>query len=454
MFFGFLRNQSGSISIYTAIFSAIAIGGGALAIDYGRIALMGSQMQSAADSAALAAVVQLDGKDGARARAQTIAFNAADNNTSLGKGSTNKDLSIASVKFYKTYDATSKLEATSDLEAKIIEVKLNTRTIGHMFQPVLNSLTGGTSPEQTQLATTAVAGTRPCVCDAPPLMMCDLAEFDPALDPTDPANVGRQIRLKEVGAGMWAPGNFGLLALPDGSSGAPDVEMALSQVTPPDCYKIDVITATGSKTNKVRDAINTRFDIGSYSSSYPPAPNVINFYRDFVMSDPSRFIGDGIWNNAQYWLDRHSGGIPGEIATATRWQTYLYELGLPYAKNGKLTIYPAPATLPAGYTLVTPPAANLAVDAANPTLPDYDGVPQNPPAPNGPARRLVKVALLQCIADGINGKGTYPTYGRYVEMFITEEVRVAPDAVIYGEIVRALTSVNSPSYYANTGLIK
>ncbi len=59
------------------------------------------------------------------------------------------------------------------------------------------------------------------------------------------------------------------------------------------------------------------------------------------------------------------------------------------------------------------------------------------PASNGAARRLVKVALLQCIADGVNGKGTYPTHGKFVEMFVTQEVRDPPDAGIYGEIVRA-----------------
>lgn len=104
--------------------------------------------------------------------------------------------------------------------------------------------------------------------------------------------------------------------------------------------------------------------------------------------------------------------------------------------------------------MVTPATPDVPVDAINPTLPDFDGVPQNTPAPNGPLRRLVKVALLQCVADGINGHGTYPTHGKFVEMFLTQEVRDSPDAAIYGEIVRSLSPLNEPEFHANARLIE
>ena len=120
-----------------------------------------------------------------------------------------------------------------------------------------------------------------------------------------------------------------------------------------------------------------------------------------------------------------------------------------------MTSYPPPGgAAPAGYTLVTPPGPDLAVDGANPTLPDFDGVPQDPPASNGPARRLVEVELLQCVADGVSGHGTYPTNGKYVEMFITQEVKDPPNAAIYGEIVRSLSSFNDPEFHANAALIE
>lgn len=62
--------------------------------------------------------------------------------------------------------------------------------------------------------------------------------------------------------------------------------------------------------------------------------------------------------------------------------------------------------------------------------------------------------MLQCIAEGVNGHGTYPTSGKYVEMFITETVQDPPDAAIYAEIVRSMTSTNDPQFHANATLIR
>ena len=241
---------------------------------------------------------------------------------------------------------------------------------------------------------------------------------------------------------------------PDCSSGANDIGEALAAEQPQGCYQLDVTTATGGKTNKIKQGINARFDISTYSD--PPAPNVINYPLDNdLIADPDVFIGSGAWDIDTYWLDKHGVTAPADLAGASRYQAYLYELGETFARNGKETSYPIPSEgAPAGFTTVTPGVADIPVDPANPTLPDYDGVPQNTPASNGPARRLVKVALLQCIADGINGHGTYPTHGRFVEMFITQEVRDPPDAGIYGEIVRSLSPLNEPEFHANVKLVE
>jgi hypothetical protein len=289
-------------------------------------------------------------------------------------------------------------------------------------------------------------------------MLCDFAEEDPALDLALPANIGRQIRLKEpqAGGGTWAPGNFGLLSLPDGSGGANDIEGALAAVEPADCYGIDVITATGSKTNKTKDGINARFDVPG--NPWPnPAPNVINFPRDAdIIADPNAKLGSGNWDLAGYWMDKHGVAPPADLTGATRYQAYLYELGEEFARNGRETLYPVPASLPAGYTTVTPPAASVpvAADPANANDNDFDGVPTQTEAANGYARRLVQVAQLNCVAEGINGYGTYPTDGNYIEVFLTETVKDPPDAAIYGEVVRPLTTINSPQFHANVRLVE
>lgn len=451
----FWSDRSGSVAIYTAIFSLVAIGGGALAVDFGRSVLLRSQMQNAADAAALAGVVHLDGKDGARARATAVASNAASNASNMPSTGTGTNLAVADVNFYTTVSP-SPVAATTDIEAKVIEVVLGSQTVEYLLAPLMKNTGGGSGPDRIQLGARAVARTRPFLCHAPPLMMCDLAETNPADDPTLTANVGRQIRLKEpqAGGGTWTPGNFGLLSLPDGSSGAVDISGALAAVQPEDCYQLDVVTATGSKTNMVKDGVNARFDISPINE--PPAPNVINYPRDqALIADSTASIGDAVWDIDGYWMAKHGAAAPAELAGATRYQAYLFELGETFARNARETVYPVPSGgAPAGYTVVTPFAPDLAVDASNPTLPDYDGVPQNTPASNGPARRLVQVALLQCVADSINGKGTYPTHGRYVEMFITEEVRDPPEAAIYGEIVRSLSTIDDPEFHANANIIE
>ncbi len=450
------RNRAGSVSIYAAMFSIVAIGGGALVIDYSRSAVLYTQMQNAADAAAMSAAFHLDGKDGARVRATSVALNALSNTSSIpdGSGATQLTANPADITFYSEIDP-GKVVATTDLDAKFIEVGLSAQNVTYLFAPVLNAISSGTATGTT-VQRRATAQTSPYICHAPPLMMCDLMEIDAALDPTLKANIGRQIRLKEpqAGGGTWAPGNFGLLALPDGSSGAADIAKALAAEEPEDCYQLDVITATGSKTNKVKDGINARFDISSFTD--PPAPNVINYPLDAALiADPDEKIGAGVWDIDTYWMDKHGVTSPADLDGASRYQAYLYEQGETYARNGKETSYPIPGGgPPAGFTTITPPGPDIPVDATYPTLPDYDGVPQNTPAAIGPARRLVKVALLQCVADGINGKGTYPTNGRFVEMFITQEVRDPPDAAIYAEIVRSLSPINEPEFHANVKLVE
>jgi Flp pilus assembly protein TadG len=447
-----LDDRRGGVMIYSAMLMVVGVGAGAVAVDFGRLELLRTEMQHAADAAALAGAVQLNGQDDSITRATNVAENAMSPSSNV-PSSGNDALTIKEVKFYSDY--ATKTGTASGIDAKFIEVKFDPKQVNLMFAPVLSAVFGG--PTTSTLNAGAVARVRPFVCHAPPLMMCDLAELDPDLDPTKPENIGRQIRLKEpqAGGGSWAPGNFGLLSLPDGSSGAKDISDALAAVTPNDCYEIDVVTATGSKTNQVKNGINARFDVGT--STIAPAPNVINYPVDTDLDDDSDLkIGDGVWDIDGYWAAKHEGATtPADLIGATRYQTYLFELGLPFARDGAKTAYPMPGGVaPSGYTEITPPPANVPVDGANPTLPDFDGVPQNAPASNGPARRLVEVAILQCVADGVNGHGTYPTNSKYVEMFITQEVKDPPNAAIYGEIVRSLSSFNDPEFHANAALIE
>ncbi len=165
-------------------------------------------------------------------------------------------------------------------------------------------------------------------------------------------------------------------------------------------------------------------------------------------------MGSGDWDMAGYWADKHGGAVPAELTDATRYQVYLYELGETYARNGTQTAYPLDEGVPAGFDVVTPPGSDIPEDLDNPDDPDFDGVPSQAVAANGHARRLVEVAVLQCIAEDVRGSHSYPTNGNYIEMFITEAVDGAPAGGIYAEIVRPLTTTNDPDFHANVRLVR
>ncbi len=471
-FTNILRNQSGGVAVYAAIFSMLGIGAGALAIDIGRMTLLRAEMQNRADAGAMAGVRYLDGRDGARGRASEVAIEAMQEYSNMSNGS---ELSVpaAGIEFYTTMNPL--VAATSDADSGFIRVTLEPRQMTVYFRRVLDILAGQANSTLTTLNATAVAGTQPFICNAPPLMICDYNDpVGAGPDLKDPDNIGRQVRLKEPQGGAnqaWAPGNYGLLAV-NGSDEADVAEAALAAVTPDACYGYLVQTNPGSMTNKVKKGINARFDLPGNSWPYP-APNVINYPRDAaILADSTATLGNGNWDLNTYWDDKHDNAsmpmalsnIVGSGSKATRYQTYLYELGETFlvrsdgaAGTGKSTIHPAPANpadYPMGYTAVTPPLWDVPEDNDNPDDPDYDGVPSQAMASDGPARRIIEVALLKCATYDIHGGNSYPTEGNYLEMFITEYVPDPPDAAIYGEVVRGLTPLNSPEFYSNVMLVE
>lgn len=452
-FRSFLKDEGGGVMVYVAFFSFLAVGAGALAVDVGRLVVVKSQVQNRADAGALAGAVQLDGLPGAQARATTMAVDAMSDSSAITTGAGGLD--VQSIQFYKSITPVREA-ATGDEDSKVIEVVMQPQEVQPVFEPLLLAFASGGASTSKNLNARASAMPTPFICHAPPLMICDPGETDSTLSLSDSANKGRQIQLKPSSGGdSWAPGNYGLLALPDGSVGASSIEGALAAVEPSDCYTLDVTTATGVKTNKVKNGINARFG----TSTYPyPAPNVVNYPRDDdIESGAEDVVGSGSWDLAGYWAEKHGTPLPVELTDASRYQVYLYELGAEFARNGKDTYYPVEGDLPGDYTLISPAGPNLPTSTDYHDDPDHDGEPDEDDgdvASNGYERRLVKVAVLQCNAEGVKGSHSYPTDGRYLEMFVTQAVSDAPAGGIYGEIVRTLTTTNDPDFHANVTLVE
>ena len=436
-----LADRRGATAIYVAFAGTLALSGGVLALDIGRVVVLRSQMQNAADSAALSAAAQLDGQTGAITRATAAASDAISNTTNLSD--TSGAFTVQSIAFYNEVDP-SDVVTVDDADAVYVQVTLAPRTISIFLAPALQAISSsGTVTDQMTLEATARAGVIPIICAAPPFMACNPSESGGAADDLlDPDNAGRQLLTKSgPGGGSLSAGNFGLLCPPSGNCGAANVGNALAD-DPGGCYTSTVTTSPGVQAQQARNGINARMDAGNKNPKYP-AQNVMDYGRDSDMSG-STIMGNGDWDPETYWSTNHSGEAePSDLANYSRYQVYLYELGETFYRNGTKTIYPTDGiTLPSGYSTVTPAAASI--PAA--------GVPTST-ASSDIKRRVLKVAVLNCTALGVQGSGSYPTYGRYVEVFLTEEIASVTDNT-YTEVIGPLLQQYSDDVHINVQLIE
>jgi Flp pilus assembly protein TadG len=436
-----LRDRRGASAVYFALMAPLLLGTGVLAVDVGRLVVLRSQMQNAADAAAISAANQLDGEDGARDRATAVAKSALKNQSLLADDSS--DLAVATVTFYEEVEPSLKL-ATSDIDAIYARVELSPRTANTFLDGVLRMVSTKGTRESVELDAKATATPAHIVCEVPPFMVCDPGESNASLSLRSTANVGRQMVIKGSGGGSFVPGNYGLLCPATGNCGASSINDALAGDPPEGCYGETngtvVDTATGVKTQQVRDGVNERFDAGK-NNPKTPAKDIMTYGRDSDMATAS-ILGNGNWNPTSYWNTYHPSDMePDDLANYTRYQVYLYEMGVTFARNGKQTLYPAPSTLPSGYKKVTP---------TMPTIPSA-GVPSSTPS-SDPKRRVVKVAVLKCDALNVKGSNTYPTFGNFVEMFITEPME-STQSDLYAEVVGPVSIRDSDNFHANIRLV-
>ena len=436
----FATDRRGAVALYAAFSSALVLGGGVLAIDFGRLVVLRAQMQNAADSAALSAATQLDGQPGAIARARSLAEQGVRNDASISNAP--GALGVQSLTFYSQVSPT-RVPTSDDFDAAFVEVTLAPQQVTLLLKPALDLIsTSGETSRVAELTARATATFDPVVCNAPPFMACDPTESGNAGDNLmDPTNAGRQFLVKGSGGGSFAPGNYGLLCPTGANCGASAVGNAIAAENPQTCYGANVDTSPGAQTQQVRNGLNARFDAGNHNPKRP-AKDIIAYPRDSNMT-ANRRVANGNWNPTAYWTANHpTDPEPAGLSGYSRYQVYLYEMGERFARNGKRTLYPAPSPLPAGYALVTP---------GGPSIPPA-GVPTSSPS-SEVKRRVVKLAVLRCSALNVQGSGSYPTFGRFIEAFLTEPVSSPPNADIYGEIIGPLTSRTSSDFHANVRLV-
>jgi Flp pilus assembly protein TadG len=462
----FSHDRSGATAVYVSIAGVAMFGMGVLSLDVGQMVMLRNQMQNAADSAAIGAAAQLDGRSGAIQRATEVAQNLALDDSNLA--SNGSSLTVPTVVFYSVYDRndpTKNVVTTVDNEAIYAGVTMAAKNLDFALEPAFDALTGQSDADFTTLNTSAVAENAQMDCDASPVFVCS------SVDPSDTDsvfhedNIGRQIVIK-MGPGSpldAANGNFGLLAAIDSDgdyvNGAHAVNDALEALTYEGCLTDKAKTAPGSQTNQVKWGFNSRFGTGNHVNNNYAADAILDFPRDtifdsvsggrggadpFLDTDPA-WTPETQWDPESFWYEMYqevSGGTPVVDA-----------YGDPQMLNGvelyddvESDIINAHPNNPAGIVTRYGMYLHQLSDEATYIVEDNVTMTTNPDCSGqgacaGIERRKVKVAVVHC-GDGtaptqdVQGRDYIDVKGKYLDVFLTEEVEDPnSNAAVYAEII-------------------
>lgn len=355
--------QGGAILVMTVIFLVVLLGFSALALDLGRLYVLRTEMQNAADASALAAAAELDGGtnaiNDAVIAAKTLLEHQgrfADKRELLKFIKYDPDPTESALEFYSWINAEgdskpdactppqlangdpdeNKCLASSDADAHYVKVKLHPALVSDgedyyqislYLLPVLGIFLDEGTALTASTSVTAVAGAGAAViCNYPPLFFC--------ADKTLP--VGTQVRLIDQGPSpTWSPGNFGYLlpgvdeiVVKDAAGGTvvtwkndPQVFVAnLADESNLGCTPATVYTDPGASVTNIRRGFNSRFGmydskLNSYKGYYEPALNVIDYPRDDCFTNNNCSDGGG----------RYGDGITDVIDDSTLPSTYSFD---------------------------------------------------------------------------------------------------------------------------------
>ncbi|PKB14517.1 Flp pilus assembly protein TadG [Novosphingobium kunmingense] len=252
----FASDSSAAVAATYALALVGLVGAAGVGFDYARLATMDSELQSAADQAALAAATQLNGASDSMTRAVAQASNLVSNETLQANDTLGRPVLVNTVRFY---DSKADAEADTDSftvadtarasSARFVRVDMVARKVFYAMTPVVRAFNSG------NIVAAATAGLGSSMCKVPPVMFCN-PNVNPAEFDVDDY-VGKGLLLKTGDA--WAAGNFGFL---DVGAGANDLGKLLAYGSPPgDCVAVENPTTQPGSIASVINDYNTRFDI-------------------------------------------------------------------------------------------------------------------------------------------------------------------------------------------------
>jgi hypothetical protein len=458
--FGSGGDKSAAVAPTVALSLFALIGAGGIAFDYSRMASLDTELQNAADQAALAGATQLDGEARAIERATAAAQGLLENQTLMANDGTGAGVSIPVVEFYETKDdAENDTNGFTDIsrfaDAHFVRVEVAARRANFALTPIVGAFTSG------DLGAEAVAGLGQAICKTPPVMMCNPAEPDGNSNLDYPFDYPAGVGIRLVVGGPDAPGNFGFLQTGYGT-GAQALAKAIGYNTPPaNCLPTDGVDTEPGDKESVRAAFNTRFDLSEAGQTCPGgdancSPSV-NSRKDLVKgnncgtsgnqgwqeapnpyrptsptvpldgtNDPdimghprdmchavsvdgecggTGIIGDGVWDRDAYFRVNYGWdhdtwvGQPGLTANATRYEVYEWELDNPSA----------------GYNDSAQPVGSL-----NGYAYPFCRTPGIVPSTTIPDRRRISVAVVNCDAQGLAGREYGVGVLKWYDIFLVE----------------------------------
>ncbi|MDX8441628.1 TadE/TadG family type IV pilus assembly protein [Mesorhizobium australafricanum] len=464
----FWRDQRGIAMILVAIMLPVLVGFAVLAIDMSRANGLHNDLQKGVDALALAGAAELDGNSDAWTRSESALVHLVSNDTIFSDagvvtlpstGSTTVDPTysacrsrgqiswcfLASIPTNDSDPITSANYAASAGATKFIQVTAQPESFTAMF-PV--SYISGSSANSFNVGAEAVAGFTNALCQFTPMFICNPYTSLGALQTAVSGTSKPMILLKEQTGGnnaQYLPGNYGFLSSPEGDKSTATLTEMFAVTNPPACYSQNGVTTRPGNIPPVDAGINTRFDMYDNSGSYktdptvnPPAPNV---RKGMVVSNAGKnncsysapnsgqannymalphdtgccaqagVPGNGLWDFSGYWSVNHGNASTSGVLTAcganpSRYCVYKYEINNPTLKSGQEK---------------TAPECNTTTQGAD--------------------RRLLYVAIVDCVNNNVKGGNQTLPVQAFASMFVTEPAGGPPDANIYAEFEDISTSV-------------
>lgn len=495
----FARSQDGTIVVFAAVALSVMVGMAALAFDFGRVTTTQSELQSFADSVALAAAGELDGQIDSITRATNAAANMISDTQTFGVRNRDQALSGAAdyqIFFYsepanaatepaQSSELLDPADAASGIAAAFVRVVVRDHEVDAPLAAATAALVGHPYRFGT-VSAEAVAGFTLVACDITPMFFC-------LPQPSLSVSNGQMIKMVSQGGGsdQWGPGNFGFLEAnavlgidADGAcaSAPPGQEdacaLAASQAVSMCFDQRGVETSPGLSVGNMIAGFNTRFDqyasaAGQFQNdkkydvdNFAAAPNVLDGwitqmqgnnctsaqspdYENDGVIDPTATVGlplDDCFDDGDCPATRIGDG---DFSTGL--QTYLtVNYGADFSTVPATGI---PAWFPQSGTRLDIYNAETANQAALESILSAGGkaessLPACQPPSNGaanPQRRTIVAAGIDCAtyASQLNGgSGTIPVTS-FVEIFLVRPSKAGAtgaDAVIWGEVVGTIES--------------